>query len=332
MARQEYELLCVGNALVDVISHAKEDFVAEKSAAFGIAKGGMALIDETQAVSLYDEMGPAIESSGGSAANTIAGFASFGGKGAYIGKTADDQLGTVFRHDMTAMGVAFSAEPLVGAATGRCLILVTPDGQRTMNAFLGAATELAPDDIDETMVSRAAITYLEGYLFDPPKAKKAFQKAGVIAHTAGQRLAMTLSDPFCVDRHREDFREMVDAHVDLLFANEDEILSLYETDDFSKAMQAVSGKCEIAVLTRSEKGAVIVNGGKIIEVPAQSVNVVDTTGAGDQFAAGFLYGFAKAMPLEQCGRLGVLAASEVISHMGPRPEIDYAGLIEKVAA
>lgn len=329
----KYDLLAIGNALVDVLSHADEAFVARQTEEHGMIKGGMSLINELRAVELYGEMGAGIESSGGSAGNTMAGFASFGGKGAYIGKVAEDQLGDVFRHDLKSMGVEFMTQPIViGAHTGRCLILVTPDGERTMNTFLGAAVELGPADIDEDLVSASRITYLEGYLFDPPKAKEAFIKAGTVAHSAGQRVSLTLSDPFCVDRHRNDFLELVDHHVDILFANEHEIMSLYQTDSFDDAVKAVSGKCEIAALTRSEKGAVIVNGGDVIELPAQDVHVVDTTGAGDQFAAGFLYGFTQGMLLKQCGELGVLAASEVIAHMGPRPEMDYSALIDKVAA
>lgn len=333
MAASKYDVLAIGNALVDVLSHADEAFIERQAAEHGMTKGGMSLIDELRAVALYADMGPGVESSGGSAGNTMAGFASFGGKGAYIGKVAQDQLGEVFSHDIKAMGVEFKTLPIVvGAHTGRCLILVTPDGERTMNTFLGAAVELGPEDIDEKLVAASRITYLEGYLFDPPKAKKAFMLAGQIAHNAEQRVALTLSDPFCVDRHRDDFLDLVDRHVDILFANEHEIMSLYQTDSFEDAVKAVSGKCEIAALTRSEKGAVIVSGDEVIELPAQQVKVVDTTGAGDQFAAGFLYGFTQGMSLRQSGTLGILAASEVITHMGPRPGIDYSTLIDKLAA
>lgn len=334
MSEPKYDLVAIGNALVDVLAHAEEDFITQQDRVYGMKKGSMTLIDEKRAVGLYGEMGPAIESSGGSAGNTMAGFASFGGRGAYIGKVAADQLGAVFKHDMKAQGVEFNTTPLAaGAPTGRCLILVTPDGQRTMNTYLGAAVELGPDDIDVDLVASAKVTYLEGYLYDPPLAKEAFKYAAKIAHDAGHRVALTLSDSFCVDRHRADFLDLVENHVDILFANEAEIIALYETPTFEQAFKKVMDKCEVAALTRSEKGAVIVSGGKIVEVPAAPVgHVVDTTGAGDQYAAGFLYGFTQGMTTEMCGRLGALAAAEVIGHMGPRPEISYADLIKKAAA
>ena len=332
MSEPKLDLITIGNALVDVLAHATENFLAQQAKRYGMAKGSMTLIDERRAVELYADMGPAIESSGGSAANTMAGFASFGGRGAYIGKVAADQLGEVFRHDMRSQGVQFTTIPLVvGAPTGRCLILVTPDGQRTMNTFLGAAVELGPDDIDPDLIASAKITYLEGYLYDPPQAKEAFKLAAKIAHDAGRRVALTLSDPFCVDRHRKDFRDLVERHVDILFANEAEIMALYETKTFEQAFRQVRDKCEIAALTRSAKGSMIVSGEKVIEIPAEQTKVVDTTGAGDQYAAGFLYGFTHGMTLETCGRLGTLAATEVIGHMGPRPEIRYADLLKKAA-
>lgn len=333
MSEPVYDLVAIGNALVDVLAHASEDFIAEQDKKHGMKKGAMSLIDERRAVELYAEMGAGVESSGGSAGNTMAGFASFGGKGAYIGKVAGDQLGEVFRHDMRAQGVRHDTVPLaIGAPTGRCLILVTPDGQRTMNTFLGASVELGPDDIDGDLIASARITYLEGYLYDPPQAKEGFKKAGNIAHEAGHRIALTLSDPFCVDRHRADFADLVQNHVDILFANEHEIMALYETDTFEQAAKIVAGKCEIAALTRSEKGSVIIAGDQFIEIPAQDAKVIDTTGAGDQYAAGFLYGFTQGMDLRTCGTLGTLAATEVIGHMGPRPEMDYADLIKKAAA
>ncbi len=333
MAEASYDLVAIGNALVDVLSHAEDAFIEEQDKEHGMKKGGMMLIDEARAVGLYADMAAGVESSGGSAGNTIAGFASFGGNGAYIGKIADDQLGAVFKHDLKSMGVHFDTQPLViGAPTGRCLILVTPDAQRTMNTFLGAAVELGPEDIDEELIAGAKVTYLEGYLFDPPHAKEAFRKAGTIAAAAGRKVSLTLSDPFCVDRHREDFQELVEHHIDILFANEEEIKSLCEVETFEEAAQIVAGKCEIAALTRSEKGSVIVAGGEIIEVPpGKPEHVLDSTGAGDQYAAGFLYGYTQGMELAECGRLGTIAATEVIQHMGPRPETAYKELMEKAA-
>lgn len=333
MSEPKFDLVAIGNALVDVLAHASEDFIAAQAQKHGMKKGAMSLIDEPRAVALYGEMGPGVESSGGSAGNTMAGFASFGGKGAYIGKVADDQLGDVFRHDMKAMGVQHDTVPLaLGAPTGRCLILVTPDGQRTMNTFLGASVELGSDDVDGDLIASARITYLEGYLYDKPQAKQAFKSAGKIAHDAGHRVALTLSDPFCVDRHREDFQYLVENHVDILFANEEEIKSLYEVETFEQAAKIVAGKCEIAALTRSEKGSVIIAGGEVLEIPAQAADLIDTTGAGDQYAAGFLFGYTQGMDLRTCGALGTLAATEVIGHMGPRPEMNYAELIGKAKA
>ncbi len=328
MSEPTLGLCAVGNALVDVIAHADEDFIKAQKEKYGMEKGAMTLIDEVRAVGLYAEMGPGIEASGGSAANTMAGFASFGGKGGFIGKVADDALGKVFSHDIRAMGAQYSTQPLaIGAETGRCLILVTPDGERTMNTFLGASSEFGPDDIDENLIASAKVTYLEGYLFDRAEAKQAFIKAAETAAAAGHRVSLTLSDPFCVNRHRDDFLKLVANHIDILFANQDELLSLYQQDDFETALNAVSENVEIAVITRGPLGAVILSDGKRIDVDAQSVTkVVDTTGAGDQFAAGFLYGFTEGMALEECGRLGALAAAEVISHVGPRPEKKLADL------
>ncbi len=329
MTDTQFDLLAIGNALVDVLAQADDGFIEKQ----GMQKGGMMLIDEPRAVELYGAMGPGIEVSGGSAGNTMAGFASFGGRGAYIGKVADDQLGKVFAHDLKAQGVAFTTDALaLGASTGRCMILVTPDGQRTMNTFLGAAVELSTADVDPDLVAASAITYLEGYLFDPPRAKEAFRLSAKIAHDAGRRVALSLSDSFCVERHREDFLDLVNAHVDILFANENEIKSLYQTDDFKKAAAAVAGKCDVAVLTRGAHGAIVVADGKVTVVHAEKVTPVDTTGAGDQFAAGFLYGFTQGMDMAACGRLGVLAATEVIGHMGPRPAMKYADLLRRAAA
>lgn len=333
MSEAKFGVVAVGNALVDVLSQVSEDFIAEQKAAHGMEKGAMTLVDEARAVELYTKMPEGLETSGGSAANTMAGFASFGGRGAFIGKVADDKLGKTYQGDIRSLGVQFDTQPLLmGAPTGRCMILVTPDAQRTMNTFLGASVELSPNDIDRDLIFSAQITYLEGYLFDREQAKKAFIAAAEYAHEAGHRVALTLSDPFCVDRHRHDFLNLVENHVDILFANEEEIKSLFMQQTFEDAASAISKHVEVAVLTRSEKGAVIVSGGKVIQIPAAPVaKVLDTTGAGDQFAAGFLYGFTEGKSLEECGRLGALAAAEVISHIGPRPAVKLADLAKKAA-
>lgn len=280
MTTPALDVVGIGNAIVDVIAHADDAFLARQ----GLAKGTMTLVDERRAESLYGEMGPGIESSGGSAGNTMAGLASLGGRGAYVGKVRDDQLGAVFRHDITAMGVRFSTPAATsGPSTARCLVLVTPDAQRTMNTYLGACVGLGPEDIDEAEIAAAHVTYLEGYLFDPPHAKEAFRKAARAAHAAGRKVALTLSDPFCVERHRAEFRELVQHHVDLLFANEAEILSLFETDSFAEAARQVRGMCEVAALTRSEKGSVVVTAHETHEIPAMKPEkLVDTTGAGDR--------------------------------------------------
>ncbi len=318
MADAKFDVLGIGNAIVDVLTQADDAFlVAER-----LPKGGMTLIDGARAEALYDEMGPATEVSGGSAANTLAGLASLGGRGAFIGKVRNDQLGGIFRHDIRAAGVAFETPPATdGPPTARCLIIVTPDAQRTMGTFLGACVELGPEDIDEELVGSAQVTYLEGYLWDPPRAKQAFVKAAEAAHGAGREVALSLSDPFCVDRHRADFRDLVDGHVDILFANESEICALYEVEGFDQALQEVRGRCKLAVLTRSEKGSVILSDGEVHVVDAEPVaHVVDTTGAGDLYAAGFLHGYTQGRGLYDCGRMGAIAAAEVISHYGARPE------------
>ena len=331
MSETKYDLVAIGNALVDVLSPVTEDYVKSQEPR-GMKKGAMMLVSDTRAAELYADMQNCVESSGGSAGNTMAGFASFGGKGAYIGKVANDKLGNIFKHDLKSIGVTYETQPLaIGAPTGCCFIMVTPDAQRTMNTFLGAGLELSEKDIDKALISASKITYLEGYLFDPPLAKKAFYLAAETAHAAGRKVALSLSDPFCVDRHRADFLDLVENHVDILFANEEEIKSLYQANTFELAFRAVRKKCELAVLTRSEKGSTIVSEGEIIDVHAAPVeNVIDTTGAGDQYAAGFLYGYTQGWELEACGRLGSLAAAEVISHMGPRPGMKYSDLIKKV--
>lgn len=331
MAKSRFDVVGIGNALVDVIAHTDEAFLVEQH----LAKGSMTLIDGGRADALYAAMPPAMEISGGSAANTIAGLASLGGRTAFVGKVSADQLGQVFRHDIRSVGAQFDVPPSVdGLTTGRCLIVVTPDADRTMQTFLGAGSELTPDDVDEELIAGATVTYMEGYLWDPPGAKEAFRKAAKIAHANGRKISFTLSDPFCVERYRAEFRELVEHHVDILFANELEVMSLYETETFDEALRRVRGACEIAALTRSEKGAVIVTGGTLFAIPAEPVDrVVDTTGAGDLYAAGFLYGYTAGMDAQTCGRIGAIAAAEVIGHYGARPETPLRDLVrERVAA
>jgi sugar/nucleoside kinase (ribokinase family) len=323
-AAGELDVIGIGNALVDVLSQESEEFLARQ----GLVKGTMQLVDEARARQLYEAMGPGVEVSGGSAANTIVGVASFGGRAHYVGKVRDDQLGEVFAHDLRSIGVGYTTPPAGdGPPTGRCLVVVTPDAQRTLSTYLGAAVHLGPGDIDAGLIGRGRILYLEGYLFDPPAAQQAFRVAAGYAHAAGRRVALTLSDPFCVDRHRAAFLDLVEHHVDVLFANEAEILSLYRVRDFDEAVARVRGHCELAALTRSERGSVIVAGDQLHAVKAQPVaSVVDTTGAGDLYAAGFLFGLSRGLGPEACGRLGSVAAAEVISHVGARPRTPLADL------
>jgi sugar/nucleoside kinase (ribokinase family) len=310
-----------------VLSHESDEFVER----LGLNRGAMTLIDEARAHELYAAMGPAVEISGGSAANTIVGLASFGADVAYIGKVRDDQLGEVFSHDIRSTGVRFDAEPAsAGLSTGRSLIIVMPDADRTMATFLGVSSDLGPDDVDEDLVASAKVVYLEGYLWDGPRAKEAYLKAARIAHDAGRQVALTLSDPFCVERHRADWHALVADEVDIVFANETEICALYETD-FDAAMQRVRRDCRVAALTRSEHGSVVVAGNEVHVVPAHPVeHLVDTTGAGDLYAAGFLYGYTRREPLVKCAQLGSLAAAEVISHIGARPERDLGQLAQSL--
>ncbi len=316
--KSAYDVLGIGNAIVDVLSRTDEAFLGQH----GLVKGSMMLIDEERAESLYDAMGPAIEVSGGSCGNTMAGIASFGGKGAYIGKVRNDQLGTVFGHDLKSIGVAFDTpKARSGPSTARCLILITPDAQRTMNTYLGACTGLGPSDIDPALVGSAAVTYVEGYLWDAPAAKQAVLKAFEAAHAQDRLVSITLSDSFCVHRYRDEFRDLVRTRIDILFGNEAEIKALYQVESFDEAMEAVRREARIAVLTRSEKGSVVVKGSETWAVPASpATRIVDTTGAGDLYAAGFLFGFTHGKPLAECARLGGVAAAEVISHVGARPE------------
>jgi sugar/nucleoside kinase (ribokinase family) len=319
------DVVGIGNAIVDVIARADEAFLELQ----GLVKGTMALIDAARAEALYRMMGPAIEASGGSAGNTMAGIASLGGHGAYIGKVRDDLLGEAYRHDLTAQGVRFDTPSATsGPGTARCLILVTPDGQRTLNTYLGACVALGPDDIDPGVVAAARVTYLEGYLFDPPLAQQAFRKAAAMAHAAGRRVALSLSDPFCVERHRQAFRELIEGHVDILFANEVEICSLYQTGDFAAAAAAVRGHVAIAALTRGAAGSLILaDGVEHVAAAAPVARVVDTTGAGDLYASGFLYGLTRGLPFPACGWIGGLCAAEIISHVGARPEIELSRLV-----
>jgi sugar/nucleoside kinase (ribokinase family) len=322
VAETRFDVLCIGNAIVDVLARVEDSFLAKHA----LTKGMMRLIDEPTAERLYADMGPAIEISGGSAGNTAAGIASFGGRTAYFGKVRNDQLGDVFTHDLRAQGVSFdSLRATDGPATARSFILVTPDGERTMNTYLGACVNLTTADIDPEIVASSQITYLEGYLWDRPEAKQAFQRAAQIAREAGRKTAITLSDSFCVDRHRDSFLDLIRNQIDIVFANEAEIRSLYRTTDFDSARQRARADCEIAVLTRSERGCVIVKGDQSWTVAAHPIpKLVDATGAGDLFAAGFLHGLTAGRPLDHCARLGALAAAEVITHLGARPEVKLA--------
>jgi sugar/nucleoside kinase (ribokinase family) len=325
MPSARFDVLGIGNAIVDVIARTEEDFLLKQ----GMHKGAMALIDEARAQAIYAAMGPAIETSGGSAANTIVGLASLGSRSAFIGKVKDDELGRTFAHDIRAAGATFTTSPAAdGPSTACCYVLVTPDGERTMNTYLGAAQDLHPADIDADLVAASAVTYLEGYLWDPKNAKDAFVKAAKIAHEAERSVALSLSDAFCVDRWRAEFLQLMRSKtVDLIFANEAELRSLYETADFDTALTALRADVSTAVVTRSEKGCVVVSPDGIEAVSAFPVErVVDTTGAGDLFAAGFLSGLARGADDRTCGRLGALAAAEVIGHLGARPEASLRDL------
>jgi sugar/nucleoside kinase (ribokinase family) len=318
-----YDVVGIGNAIVDIIGRCDEAFLARH----GAPKGHMRLVDEATVSALYAAMGPGIEISGGSAANTMVGLASFGSRSAFIGRVADDELGRIFRHDIRAAGVAFDSEPVANRApTSRSLILVTPDGERTMNTFLGISTDLDHGAVDAELIRACAIVYLEGYLFDRPQAKAAFRQAAAVARAAGRRVALTLSDSFCVDRHRSEFLDLIRNGVDILFANESEITALYETS-FEEAARRTAEDTKLAALTRSAKGSIIVADGKFHEIPVDPVaHVVDTTGAGDLYAAGFLHGIARGASLDTAGRLGSLAAAEIIGHIGARPDTNLGTL------
>lgn len=324
MGSARYDVTGIGNAIVDIIGRCEDGYLAK----IGADKGSMRLVDAETVSSIYSGMGPATEMSGGSAANTIAGVASFGGKAGFIGKVADDDFGRIFAHDIRSVGVAFGSAPVTGKApTSRSLILVTPDGERTMNTFLGISTDLDQTQLDNELIRDSSIIYLEGYLFDRPDAKAAFRAALAEAKKAGRKVALTLSDSFCVDRHRSEFLDLIRSGVDILFANESEITSLYETGNFDTAADKVRHDTKLAVLTRSAKGSIILNEGAVTQISADRIErVVDTTGAGDLYAAGFLFGYSKGSSLEICGKLASLAAAEVISHIGARPQTALSDL------
>ncbi|MEZ5855679.1 MAG: adenosine kinase [Hyphomicrobiaceae bacterium] len=325
MAGKTYDVVGIGNAIVDVIGRCSDAFLAEH----GATKGAMRLIDTPTVLQLYKAMGPAVEISGGSAANTMVGIASYGGKAAFIGKVAEDELGRIFAHDIRAAGVTFQTRPAAAGSepTARSLILVTPDGERTMNTFLGVSPELDHGEVDPKLVGDAKVVYLEGYLFDRPAAKAAFRQAAKIAKESKSKVALTLSDAFCVERHRSEFLDLIKSDVDILFANETEIKALYKAQDFEEAARQAKGHCEIAALTRSGKGSLILADDRAVTIAPEPVNrVVDSTGAGDLYAAGFLFGITSGRTLEVCGQLGSIAAAEVISHVGARPETQLGQL------
>jgi sugar/nucleoside kinase (ribokinase family) len=325
---RKFDVTAIGNAIVDVLAQADDTLLAQHN----LPKGAMNLIDADTAERLYAVMAAGIESSGGSAGNTIAGIAALGGRCAYIGKVAADQLGEVFTHDIRAVGVTYETEPLRGGLpTARSLIFVTPDAQRTMQTFLGACTQLGPEDVNLEFISASKVVYLEGYLWDLPRAKAAMRDAALRAQSEGVKVSLTLSDAFCVSRFREEFLELAEQYVDILFANESEILALYQAASFDEALQQVRRHCEVAALTRSEKGSVVVNGDEVHVIAAvPGVKVVDTTGAGDAYAAGFLYGYTQGYDLAACGRLGGAMAAHVISHYGGRPQGDMKALAAKI--
>ena len=326
-AAKTLDVVGIGNAIVDVLVQADEGFLAEH----GLTKGAMALIDEGQAERLYAGVGPGLETSGGSAANTMAGIAQLGGRAGFIGRVRDDQLGAIFAHDIRAVGARFDTPPVTaGASTARCLILVTPDAQRTMCTYLGASVALNPADLDLDLVRQARVLYLEGYLWDSDEAKQAFLAAAEVARASGGEVALSLSDAFCVDRHRDSFRELVDGHVDILFANETEILSLTQADSFEAAVEQVRGCCRIAALTRSEKGSLILSGDETVTIEPWILGpLLDTTGAGDLYAAGFLHAYTRGETLERCGQLASLCAGQVVTQLGPRSQVSLPELVAR---
>lgn len=327
MSKARFDVVGIGSAIVDILAQTTDTFLSNHDA----PKGTMLMVDEDQSATLYDDIGPAVEASGGSAANTMAGIASFGGKPAFIGKTKADQLGEIFAHDIKAVGVHYETTPLPdGLATAKCIILVTPDAQRTMFTYLGASGSLSAADMDKDLIAASKVLYIEGYQWDLPETKKAIIEACQAANQAGNKVALTLSDPFVVERHRNDLFDLVNEYVDLLFGNEQEITTLFRANSFDEAVEALEGRVDIAALTRGADGAVTVTKDKLIQTPAEPVDkVIDTTGAGDLYAAGFLYGFTRGDDLKTCARLGALAAGEVISHMGARPEVSLKDLAAK---
>ncbi|TGG92194.1 MAG: adenosine kinase [Aphanocapsa feldmannii 277cV] len=328
MAEKTLDVVAVGNAIVDVLCETDDSFLS----AHGLPKGGMTLIDEGQAKALYAAMPAGVESSGGSAANTIAGIAALGGRAGFIGRVRNDQLGNIFRHDITAIGATYTTPAVsTGPATARCLILVSPDAERTMCTYLGASVQLDRTDLNPALVGQAKVLYLEGYLWDNPAARQAFLAAAEMARTAGTRVALSLSDGFCVDRHRESFLELVEQHIDLLFANEAEITSLYRVDDFESAVERLRDHCPLAVLTQGARGSVVLGpDGERHQVGCVSFGALrDTTGAGDLYAAGFLHGYTRGKSLDRCGQLGAIAAGEVVTHLGPRPQADLQALVAR---
>ncbi|MDX2104201.1 MAG: adenosine kinase [Alphaproteobacteria bacterium] len=324
MAETRFDVVGIGNAIVDVIARCDEDFLVREH----LTKNAMILVDEARSFQLYSRMGPGVEVSGGSAGNTMAAMAQLGSKVAYIGKVKADQLGQVFRHDMTSQGARFVTLPaLDGPSTARCLVLVTPDGHRTMCTYLGACVELGPEDLDFEALKATKAVYMEGYLFDPPRAKAAFREAAKTVHAAGGKVALSLSDSFCVNRHKGEFRDLVENHVDILFANESEAMALTDAASFDEAAAALAGKAEVIAITRSEQGSVVLAGGTQVAVPAEPVaRVVDTTGAGDLYAAGFLHAWARGLSPAQMAKAGAIAAAEIISHIGARPETPLPSL------
>jgi sugar/nucleoside kinase (ribokinase family) len=325
MPNTRFDVVGIGNAIVDILAQADDAFLVNEQ----IAKGNMTLIDEDRAAHLFGKMGTTTTMSGGSAGNTVAGLAALGGRAAYIGKIRDDQMGAIFAHDMKALGVHFDTPPATsGPRTASCLIFITPDGQRSMNTYLGACVDLSTNELDEAAIRDSQVTYLEGYLFDKPAAKEAFYVSAGYAHKHGRKVALTLSDPFCVNRHRQDFQRLVSEQVEILFANEAEACALYKKENIEDALPVLANMCELAVVTLGDKGSIILHQGERIVIDAKLVGkIVDTTGAGDLYAAGFLYGYTADRDLQECGRIASLAAAEVISHVGSRPQQDLRKLI-----